>query len=115
MPLKIAVPNKGRLMEETLELLRDVGVRVPRQTDRTLIATTNGGKYQVLFSRAADSDAAWSASRFLPGQESGQARFAEKYTESAPEAGGRQVCQGFAHWSDHARAVRVVVRYSLQV
>jgi ATP phosphoribosyltransferase len=54
MPLKIAVPNKGRLMEETLELLRDVGVRVPRQTDRTLIATTNGGKYQVLFARAAD-------------------------------------------------------------
>ncbi|HLY74203.1 MAG TPA: ATP phosphoribosyltransferase [Planctomycetota bacterium] len=54
MPLKIAVPNKGRLMEETLDLLRDVGVRVPRQTDRTLIATTNGGKYQVLFTRAAD-------------------------------------------------------------
>jgi ATP phosphoribosyltransferase len=54
MPLKIAVPNKGRLMEETLELLRDVGIRVPRQTDRTLIATTNGGKYQVLFARAAD-------------------------------------------------------------
>jgi ATP phosphoribosyltransferase len=54
MPLKIAVPNKGRLMEETLELLRDVGVRVPRNTDRTLIATTNGGKYQVLFTRAAD-------------------------------------------------------------
>lgn len=54
MPLKIAVPNKGRLMEETLDLLRDVGLRVPRQTDRTLIATTNGGKYQVLFARAAD-------------------------------------------------------------
>ncbi|HLY10601.1 MAG TPA: ATP phosphoribosyltransferase [Planctomycetota bacterium] len=54
MPLKIAVPNKGRLMEETLDLLRDVGVRVPRQTDRTLIATTNGGKYQVLFTRAGD-------------------------------------------------------------
>jgi len=54
MTLKIAVPNKGRLMEETLELLRDVGVRVPRNTDRTLIATTNGGKYQVLFTRAGD-------------------------------------------------------------
>ena len=54
MPLKIAVPNKGRLMEETLDLLRAVGLRVPRQTDRTLIATTNGGKYQVLFTRAAD-------------------------------------------------------------
>jgi ATP phosphoribosyltransferase len=54
LPLKIAVPNKGRLMEETLELLRAVGIRVPRQTDRTLIATTNGGKYQVLFARASD-------------------------------------------------------------
>ena len=54
MPLKIAVPNKGRLMEETLDLLRAIGIRVPRSTDRTLIATTNGGKYQVLFTRAAD-------------------------------------------------------------
>ena len=54
MPLKIAVPNKGRLMEETLELLRDVGLRVPRQADRTLIATINGGKYQILFARADD-------------------------------------------------------------
>ena len=41
-------------MEETLDLLRDVGIRVPRNTDRTLIASTNGGKYQVLFARAAD-------------------------------------------------------------
>ena len=54
MPLKIAVPNKGRLMEETLDLLRAIGIRVPRTTDRTLIATTNGGKYQVLFTRADD-------------------------------------------------------------
>lgn len=67
-----------------------------------------------LFSRVADTDAAWDASRFLPGQEAGQARFAEKYSESAPESGSRQVCQSFAHWSaDHARTVRVVVRYSL--
>jgi hypothetical protein len=69
-----------------------------------------------LFSRPADSAAPWSASRFLPGQESGQARFADTYSESAPEGGMRQVCQGFAHWStEHARVVRVVVRYSLQV
>jgi ATP phosphoribosyltransferase len=54
MPLKIAVPNKGRLMEETLDLLRAIGIRVPRTTDRTLIATTNGGAYQILFTRAAD-------------------------------------------------------------
>lgn len=67
-----------------------------------------------LFSRLADADTPWDTSRFLPGQEAGQARFAEKYSEGAPESGTRQVCQGFAHWSaDHARTVRVVVRYSL--
>jgi hypothetical protein len=69
-----------------------------------------------LFSRPADSDAPWSASRLLPGQESGQARFADKYSESTPEAGARQVCQAFAHWSaDRARIVRMIVRYSLPV
>ena len=67
-----------------------------------------------LFSRLADSDTPWGASRFLPGQESAQARFAEKYSESAPEGGMRQVCQSFAHWSaDHARVVRMIVRYAL--
>ncbi len=67
-----------------------------------------------LFSRPADSDAPWSASRFVAGQESGDARFAQEYSQSAPDAGTRQVCQGFAHWStEHARIVRVVVRYSL--
>jgi hypothetical protein len=67
-----------------------------------------------LFSRPADTDTPWSASRFLPGQESGEARFAEKYSETSAEAGTRQVCQGFAHWSaDHARVVRMLVRYSL--
>src|SRR5262249_43071097 len=52
-----------------------------------------------LFARPADAESPWSASRFLPGQESGQARFAEKYSESAPEGGSRQVCQAFANWS----------------
>jgi hypothetical protein len=67
-----------------------------------------------LFSRLVDAETPWGASRLLPGQESGQARFAERYSESAPEAGTRQVCQEFAHWSaDHARMVRVIVRYSL--
>jgi hypothetical protein len=84
----------------------------------TLCATIPGNATVTevaLFSRPADSDAPWSASRFLPGQESGQARFADKYSEGAPEAGVRQVCQGFTHWStEHARVVRVVVRYSTQ-
>lgn len=67
-----------------------------------------------LFSRLADTDTPWNTSRFLPGQAAGEARFAEKYSESTPESGSRQVCQIFAHWSaEHARAVRVVVRYSL--
>jgi hypothetical protein len=67
-----------------------------------------------LFSRAADSSAPWSASRYLAGQESGEARFAPSYSESTPEPGTRLVCQGFTHWaSDHARIVRMVVRYSM--
>jgi hypothetical protein len=67
-----------------------------------------------LFSRRDDSDAPWSASRYLPGQEAAAARFADKYSETTPEGGARQVCQTFAHWdADHARVVRVLVRYSL--
>jgi hypothetical protein len=67
-----------------------------------------------LFSRPDGTDTPWSASRVLPGQEAGQARFAEKYSEGTPEGSTRQVCQAFAHWSaDHARVVRVVVHYSL--
>jgi len=54
MTLKIAVPNKGRLMDDTLDLLRSIGVRVPHSTDRTLVANTNGGSYQILFARAQD-------------------------------------------------------------
>lgn len=53
MTLKLAVPNKGRLLEETLELLRSVGLRV-HSPDRTLISTVNGGRYQILFARAQD-------------------------------------------------------------
>ena len=54
MPLKIAVPNKGRLSEETVELLRAVGLRVPRASDRTLLSTTGDGRYQILQARAQD-------------------------------------------------------------
>ncbi|HEV2284923.1 MAG TPA: hypothetical protein VGR80_02680 [Steroidobacteraceae bacterium] len=83
----------------------------------TLCATIPAGATVTevgLFSRPADSDTPWSASRFLPGQEAGDARFAEKYSESPPESGTREVCQAFAHWSaDHARVVRMLVRYSL--
>ena len=83
----------------------------------TLCATIPGNASVTevgLFSRAADSETPWSASRYLPGQAFGEARFGATYSESTPEAGARQVCQGFAHWSaDHARIVRMVVRYTL--
>jgi hypothetical protein len=50
----------------------------------------------------------------LPGQEAGQARFAERYVESPEGPGTKQVCQGFSHWSaEHARMARMVVRYTL--
>jgi hypothetical protein len=68
-----------------------------------------------LFARPADSDAPWSTSRLLPGQESGQTRFAENYVETPDERPGtKRVCQGFADWSvEHARVARLVVRYTL--
>ncbi|HVH84449.1 MAG TPA: hypothetical protein VM713_09050 [Steroidobacteraceae bacterium] len=86
-------------------------------TPVTLCATIPAGATVTevaLFSRLDDADTPWSASRYLPGQEAGAARFADKPSETAPEAGTRQVCQTFAHWdADHARVVRVLVRYSL--
>jgi hypothetical protein len=67
-----------------------------------------------LFSHPAGADTPWSASRLLPGQEAGQARFADKYSEGTPEDGTRQVCQAFTHWSaERARVVRMVVHYAL--
>jgi hypothetical protein len=83
----------------------------------TLCATipTNATVSEIeLFSRAADADTPWSSNRMLPGQESGQARFAEKYTESPEGPGTKQVCEAFSHWSaEHPRMARMVVRYSL--
>ena len=83
----------------------------------TLCATipTNATVSEVeLFSRPADADTPWSTNRMLPGQELGQARFAEKYVESPEGPGTKQVCQGFSHWSaEHARMARMVVRYTL--
>jgi hypothetical protein len=84
----------------------------------TLCATipTNATVSEVqLFARMAEAETPWSENRFWPGQESGQARFAEKYVESPDERPGtKQVCQGFTQWSaEHARIARLVVRYTL--
>jgi len=53
MPFSIAVPNKGRLCEDTLELLRRTGIRVVAPDSR-LIESLEGGKVNVLFVRAQD-------------------------------------------------------------
>jgi len=67
-----------------------------------------------LYTRPAQSDTPWSTSRVLAGQESGQARFAEKYVEGPEAPGTKQICQGFTHWStEHARVARMVVRYGI--
>jgi hypothetical protein len=67
-----------------------------------------------LYTRFAQSETPWSTSRVMAGQESGQARFAEKYVEGPEAPGTKQICQGFAHWStEHARVARMVVRYGV--
>ncbi|MCE9581733.1 MAG: ATP phosphoribosyltransferase [Planctomycetes bacterium] len=52
-PLKIAIPNKGRLSEPCLELLRAIGLPVAG-LGRTLVSVLAGGSIEVLFSRADD-------------------------------------------------------------
>jgi hypothetical protein len=67
-----------------------------------------------LYTRVAQSDAPWSTSRVIAGQESGQTRFAEKYVETPEAPGTKQICQSFAQWStEHARVARMVVRYGI--
>ena len=100
-----AAPAPARLCSESEATPVTLCATIPASATVTEVA---------LFSRLDDTQTPWSASRYLPGQESGQARFADKYSETAPDAGTRQVCQTFAHWdADHARVVRVLVRYSL--
>src|SRR6185369_181736 len=67
-----------------------------------------------LYTRLLQSETPWSTSRVIAGQESGQARFAEKYVESPEAPGTKQICQGFAQWStEHARVARMVIRYGI--
>jgi hypothetical protein len=67
-----------------------------------------------LYTRFAQSDTPWSTSRVMAGQDSGQARFAEKYAEGPESPGNKQICEGFAHWStEHARVARMVIRYGI--
>lgn len=52
--MRIAVPNKGRLHEPTVELLERAGLHVEETADRQLYADTADPAVTVLFVRAAD-------------------------------------------------------------
>src|SRR5438067_8203668 len=51
--LRIALPNKGRLANETRELLADAGLDLRFRGDRALTASL-GGVFEALFVRAQD-------------------------------------------------------------
>jgi ATP phosphoribosyltransferase len=52
--MRIAVPNKGRIHEPTMELLERAGLHVKDGADRRLYADTVDPDVSVLFARAAD-------------------------------------------------------------
>jgi hypothetical protein len=65
-----------------------------------------------LFARPEDSQQPWAESRVAAGKEIAAGRFTGSHTERADGAGGKLVCQSFAHWnSKTARAVRILVRF----
>jgi hypothetical protein len=65
-----------------------------------------------LYLRQTDATGRWSDSRLMPGEASAGARFAAKPVETMDGAGLKQVCIGFAQWSDQPRIARMVVHYS---
>lgn len=68
-----------------------------------------------LYTKPEDSKQSWQDSRVQPGQDAGQARFAEKSFERPDDGGARQLCQGFANWNrEKPRLARIVVKYALQ-
>jgi hypothetical protein len=67
-----------------------------------------------LYVRAANSKQPWEEARVQAGQDAGQARFADKFTERPDGDAGRQICQGFANWSgEKSRIARILVKYAL--
>ena len=51
--IKIAVPNKGRLFDETIDLLERAGMEITK-SDRKLYANTHDGNYTLIFVRTQD-------------------------------------------------------------
>lgn len=61
----------------------------------------------------SDDKQSWADARVQAGQEAGQARFAEKFSERSEE-GAKVVCQAFSNWShEKTRLARIVVKYAI--
>lgn len=52
--VRIALPNKGRLNQNAIKLMNEVGLPVPDSSNRTLLAEFGKGRYQILLARAQD-------------------------------------------------------------
>jgi len=52
-PIRVALPNKGRLSERALELFEQAGLKPEFRADRALLASLGNG-FQAIFVRAAD-------------------------------------------------------------
>jgi uncharacterized protein HemX len=65
-----------------------------------------------LYVRQIDAAGRSRDSRMMPGEASAKARFAAKPVEIADGATLKQVCIGFAQWSDQSRTAQMVVHYS---
>src|SRR6266545_2131707 len=66
-----------------------------------------------LYTRFEDSKQPWQDSRVQPGQDAGQARFADKFAEWPDGESGKQVCQGFLQWGrEKSRVARILVKYA---
>lgn len=52
--LRVALPNKGRLSEQAVDLLKDAGLVLDTTDERRLFATAARAGFQVMFVRAAD-------------------------------------------------------------
>ncbi len=71
-------------------------------------------KEVVLYTRFEDSQQPWPDARVQAGQDAGQAKFLEKFSERPDLAGAKQVCQGFEHWNgEKSRLARILVKYTL--
>ncbi len=54
MTLRLAIPNKGRLSDDAVAVLRRAGIRLESSSERQLQATALDGRLQILFVRASD-------------------------------------------------------------